>query len=124
MDIGDFYVIFMVEAATRGLARISIYFRGQSFMRGWRSKFILLLIVYFAGIATAIYVLSPVPEDNTAASLSEQRDFGFVHSFAKSDQFAKSFNAGMHKCVDFVKDLSRRTGVFVKEKIDERQADS
>lgn len=84
----------------------------------------MLLIVYFAGFATAIYVLSPVPDEKSTAFSTEEQDFGFVHSFAKSDQFAKSFNAGMHKCVDFVKDLSRRSGEFIKEKIRQRQADS
>jgi hypothetical protein len=93
-------------------------------MRGWRSKFVLLLIVYFAGFATAIYVLSPVPEEQSAYLSAEGQDLGFVHSFSKSDQFAKSFNSGMHKCVDFVKDLSKRSGEFVKEKIKQRQADS
>ena len=63
-------------------------------MRGWRGKIIFLLIVYFAGFATTIYCLVPVPENQPAEK-------SFVYSAFKSDEFAQSFNAGMHKCVDF-----------------------
>ncbi len=35
-------------------------------MGAWRSKLIFLLIVYFAGFATAIYCLAPVPETRTS----------------------------------------------------------
>lgn len=87
---------------------------------GWRSKIIFLLVVYFAGFATAIYCLAPVPENQTNQSGKK----GFVHSVFKSDRFAQSFNTGLHKCVDFGKDAACRTGKFVKQKLDERQADS
>jgi hypothetical protein len=40
--------------------RINLNFGGfKGFFMGWRSKFIFLLIVYFAGFATAIYYLAP-----------------------------------------------------------------
>ena len=85
---------------------------------GWRSKFVFLLIVYFAGFATAIYCLAPVP-DNQVSQTGEKT---LVYSAFRSDEFAQSFNAGMHKCIDFGKDFAWRTGEFVKQKIDERQA--
>ena len=83
-------------------------------MRGWRSKLIFLLIVYFAGFASAVYCLAPVPE-NQACQPGEKS------SVFKSDQFAQSFNAGMHKCLDFSKDATRRAAKFIKQKLDERQ---
>ena len=89
-------------------------------MRGWRGKIIFLLVVYFAGFATAIYCLAPVPE-NQAIQSGEK---GFAYSAFKSDEFAKSFNAGLHKCVDFGKDAACRAGRFMKQKLDERRADS
>lgn len=89
-------------------------------MTGWRGKIIFLLIVYFAGFATAIYCLAPVPENQANQSGTK----GFVYSAFKSDEFAKSFNAGMHKCIDFGKDTACRAGKFVKQKLDERRADS
>ena len=89
-------------------------------MRTWRTKLIFFLIVYFAGFATAIYCLTPVTQ-NRDAKLSER---GFAYSALKSDEFAKSFNSGMHKCADFGKDVSWRLGRFIKQKLDERKTDS
>lgn len=82
-------------------------------MCGWRSKLIFLLIVYFAGFATAIYCLAPVPENQASES-------GFVNSALKSDEFALSFNAGMHKCLDFGKNAARRAGGLLKQKLSDR----
>ena len=86
-------------------------------MRTCRGKFVFLLIVYFAGFATAIYTLAPVPE-NQASRFSEK---SFTSSAFKSDEFAQSFNTGMHKCLDFGKDFAWRMGKFIKQKLDERQ---
>ena len=89
-------------------------------MGGWRSKFIFLLIVYFAGFATAIYCLAPV-SDKQPGQFSNK---GFPHSAVKSDEFAKSFNVGMHKCLYYGKDAARRASAFLKQKLDDRrQAD-
>jgi hypothetical protein len=89
-------------------------------MGGWRSKIIFLLVVYFAGFATAIYCLAPVPEDRA----NQTGETTFVYSVFKSDEFAKSFNTGMHKCLDFAKDAAQRAGKFAKQKLEERRADS
>ena len=89
-------------------------------MRGWRIKLIFLLIVYFAGFATAIYCLAPVHENQAVGPCEES----FAYSALKSDKFAQSFNAGMHKCIDFGKSAAWRAGDFLKQKLDERrQAD-
>jgi hypothetical protein len=85
-------------------------------MGGWRAKLVVLLVVYFAGFATAIYCLAPVPENH--ASEPPAKDSAWTA--LKSDKFAESFNAGMHKCLDFSKDAARRAGVFIKQKLDER----
>jgi len=97
-------------------------------MRGWRTKFIFLLIVYFAGFATAIYTLAPVPENKANASANSSflrsktaGEKNSVFSALKSDEFAKSFNTGIHKCIDFGKDAVWRTAKFIKQKIDQRQ---
>jgi len=82
-------------------------------MRGFRGKFILLLIVYFAGFATAIYTLAPMPESENTIQ-SEQ---GPAFSVLKSDQLAQEFNVQLHRCVDFVKEKSGEAGEFIKEKI-------
>jgi hypothetical protein len=95
-------------------------------MRGWRIKFVFLLIVYFAGFATAIYTLAPVDEKKTKNSIAsflsknttEEKEG--VLSALKSDDFAKSLSTGMHKCVDFGKEAAWRTGKFIKRKIEEK----
>ena len=84
-------------------------------MKGWRTKFIFLLIVYFAGFATAIYMLAPAPEGNT------DKAFGNISSSStfNSQEFVKSFNAGMHKCFAFGKETACHTAEFIKEKLKE-----
>ena len=84
-------------------------------MRGWRIKFIFLLIVYFGGFATAIYCFAPVDQTSNTGERS------FVYPTIKSDEFAKSFNTGMHKCIDFGKEAALRVGKLIKQKLDERQ---
>lgn len=84
-------------------------------MRGWRSKFIFLFIVYFAGFSSAIYILAPPPE-NHERLLDSNTHFNF-----DSDEFVKSFNSGMHKCVDFGKEAAQRTAEYIKEKVNEKQ---
>ena len=82
-------------------------------MRGFATKLTLFLIIYFAGFATAIYMLAPVPE-------SQAHKKGLAHSAFKSDEFAKSFNQKMHVCVDYSKDKAGRAGRYVKQKINEK----
>lgn len=85
-------------------------------MRGWRSKLILVLVVYFAGFATAIYCLAPVPESQDSGASAKS----FPDSALKSDQFARSFNGKMHKCIDFARDTASRACGLLKEKSDAR----
>ena len=69
---------------------------------GWRTKFVFVLIVYAAGFATAIYCLAPTPDPQTGPPLPVSQ----VRSALKSQQLAKSFNSGMHKCIGFGKDAA------------------
>jgi hypothetical protein len=84
-------------------------------VKGWRTKFIFLLIVYFSGFATAIYMLAPAPEG------SAEKSFGNISSASAFDsqEFAKSFNTGMHKCLAFGKEAAWHTAEFIKEKLKE-----
>jgi len=84
----------------------------------WRGKIVLLLIVYFAGFATAIYTLAHVPENQA----NQFRENSLKYSALKSDEFAQSFNTGMHKCLDFSKDFAWRMGKYIKQKFDDRQS--
>ena len=84
-------------------------------MRGWRSKFIFTLIVFFAGFATAIYILAPPPEGQAA----RHSDNNSQQSQFNSEEFVKDFNSGMHKCLEFGKEAALRTAKLLKEKIKE-----
>ena len=92
-------------------------------MSGWRSKLIFMLIIYCAGFATAIYTLAPTPESDGQTTLS-----GFVRhsedgSRITSKEFVESFNAGMHKCVDFGKEAAFHTAKALKKKFKEMRED-
>ena len=100
-------------------------------MRGWRTKLVFILVVYFGGYATAIYTLAPAPENDVCASAdssffrSMNADTGeksSVFAAVKSDEFKQSLNSGINKCLEFSKDAAWRTARFIKQKIDERQA--
>ncbi len=85
-------------------------------MGAWRSKLIFLLIVYFAGFATAIYCLAPVPDEK----LCQFSEKNFAYSALKSDEFAQSFNVGMHKCLNLGKVTVQRVSTFLKQELDDR----
>ncbi len=75
---------------------------------GWRSKLIFLLIVYFAGFATAIYYVVP------ACNADFREDFS-------SDGLAISYDSQIHKYRDIAAEATEKVKLFVKEKIQERQ---
>ena len=85
-------------------------------MKGWRSRFIFTLVVFFAGFATAIYTLAPAPEEKTTGRYSEKDSP--VSQF-NSEEFVESFNSGMHKCLEFGKKAALHTGKLVREKVKE-----
>jgi hypothetical protein len=74
-----------------------------------------MLIVYVAGFATAIYMLAPTPEGGP------DKSFGNTSSNSRfdSEDFVKTFNSGMHKCLAFGKVAAVHTAEFIKEKIQE-----
>ena len=87
-------------------------------MMGWRAKIILVLMIFFAGFATAIYCLAPASQSQNSSYNDNEKSL--PASMPKSNQFAQSFNIGMHKCLLFLKDATSQAGVFIKEKFDDR----
>jgi hypothetical protein len=87
---------------------------------GWRSKLIFLLIVYFAGFATAIYILAPAPKNTKPLALGAllpARSGQAEH--LTSEEFVESFNTGMHKCIEFGKAAALQAARFIREKTKE-----
>lgn len=87
---------------------------------GWRSKFVFVLIVYFAGFATAIYCLAPAPVEKKGVS---QRKGVFGPSL-RSDKIALSVNSGIRKCIALGKEAAARAAALIKEKVEEAQLQS
>ena len=76
----------------------------------WKSKLIMMLIVYFAGFASAIYCLMPAPDAKAS------KNDGFAHSALRTDEFAKSFNVNMYKFMRYSNETAKRFSAYVKEK--------
>ena len=91
--------------------------RHKSFIRGLRNKFIFLLVVYFAGFATAVYCLAPAPPDTG----NQSGEKGLAYSAFNSEEFALAFNEGLHKLIDFSKSAALRTADFIKEEYKQRK---
>jgi hypothetical protein len=81
----------------------------------WRTRLIGLLIVYFAGFATAIYCLAPAPEPTSPESLQMTR----MRAALRSQEIARSLNSGMHKCIAFGKEAAWQTAVLIRTKMNE-----
>ena len=94
----------------------------KSLMMGWRNKLIFLFVVYFAGFATAVYCLAPVPKNRADRTCGRS----FAYSALRSDEFAKSFDEGLHKCINFSKSAALRTADLIKQAYNqgESQVDS
>lgn len=97
----------------------NLFFRGRSLVKGWRSKLIFLFIIYFSGFATAIYLLAPPPETEPGQNIERSAVQSAFANF-DSQEFVKSFNSGMHKCIDFGKEAAQRTANYIREKTREK----
>ena len=85
-------------------------------MGGWKIKLIFLLMVYFAGFATAIYVFSPAPDE-----LGQSYESGPDGAVFESGKFVQTFNLGLHRCVAFTKSAAITATEFLKKKIEQRR---
>jgi hypothetical protein len=74
---------------------------GGKFM-GLKGKILAVLIVYFAGFATALYALAPANPASVAAQTAK-KPVSFPQSFTKSDQFARSCAYKMQQAAAAIK---------------------
>ena len=96
---------------------------GGNVVRGWKSKLILLLIVYFAGFASAVYMLAPMAgeEDEYDGQLTMGRRIGrFDVSSLKSEEF----NCRAKKCMTKMKEITGELAVYLRNKFDAREVAS
>jgi len=69
-----------------------------------------LLVIYFAGFATAIYTLAP-PGDRI-----EPEETTLSASLFRSDKFARSFSAAMHKYAALAREAAETAAEAMKDK--------
>jgi hypothetical protein len=92
-------------------------------MKGFRRKIALLLIVYFAGFATAIYVLAPGDKDASASGDSSLFSFGAPgHSDSANLSTGTGEESGdkklqYKKWVGFAEDAAGKVSSVMKDKI-------
>jgi hypothetical protein len=89
-------------------------------MGRWRNRFLLALITYFAGFATAIYTLAPSYDK---AGDSKKSELQSKEVSSKSAEFALKFNSGMRKCLSFAEEKAAEVGQMVKARLSERYED-
>ena len=88
----------------------------------WRSKLLLMLIIYFAGFATAVYYLAPA-DDEANAGRVRTGGFGFGSqvSESKSEEFGKVAAASMRKFVTFAEEKAVQLGEIIKKELAEQK---
>ncbi len=80
----------------------------------WRSKLLFMLIVYFAGFATAVYFLAPVDEGMTASDNSGE---SYMHRQFDTEHFAQETSKRLHEFFSFAGDKASEVSGLVKEKL-------
>lgn len=95
------------------------------FLRGlmmWRSKLLLMLIIYFAGFATAVYYLAPADAKANAGGIRTGGfGFGSQVSESKSEEFGKVAVTGMRKFVNFAEEKVVQLGEIIKRELAEQR---
>ena len=84
-------------------------------MRGWRSKMLFILIVYFAGFATAIYTLAPSGANASTGYVSAEGDGPSVNA----DEIVTKVKTGMTKFISIAEEKISQAGTVIKEKMAE-----
>ena len=97
------------------------------YLMGWRSKFIFILLIYFAGFATAVYNEGPVAaqaaEQETVERTEQQTESESSDDFSipavDSDRILKTLNVSAQKLAHLTKDVSIKASGYIKQKIEE-----
>lgn len=86
-----------------------------------RGKLLFILIVYFAGFFSAIYVLTPGAEDS-AASLNYTREFSIdgQEKIVRAKDIALKVGAGMRQFLCFAGEKASQVSEIIKARLDEQ----
>lgn len=89
-------------------------------MRAWRAKLLFMMIVYFAGFATAIYTLAPAQNSEQYTDSESGFIEGHNPSAVRAGQFAQVANAGFAKFLSVAEEKAIVAGRFLKHKLAEQ----
>jgi hypothetical protein len=81
---------------------------------GWRARVVFLFMVYVAGFATAVYVMTPTEEGESSAFKSKDR----LRDVIQPKEFAQSVNVGLSKCADMSKTIAGHASALIKQQLD------
>jgi len=75
-----------------------------------------VIIIYFAGFATAIYCLAPAgTKAATGQTEPKNQPMSFSPAVLNSNEFAQSFNSGMRTCLAAGSRAAVQTGEYIKQ---------
>ena len=83
-------------------------------MKSWPSKVLIVLVIYFAGFATAIYGLAPVDRSDEVETLTESKTF--LRSFTKSNDFAIKCGNKLRELVGLAEGAAKSAGRSIGDK--------
>ena len=88
-------------------------------MFGWRSKFLFMLIVYFAGFATAIYTLAPATDrpDRAGYAAASPRSGQGVQASYQGQQVVAVTKAGLSKFLRLAEEKTVQVGRLIQAKL-------
>ena len=88
-------------------------------MRGWRKKMLVVLVVYFAGFASAIYTLAPAGAQTISSGHSGSGRSEYAQSSVDTDAIAEQFKTNMQKVISFAEEKASKVGSIIRTKLDE-----
>ena len=83
-------------------------------MKSWPSKILFVLVIYFAGFATAIYGLAPVDRSDEVGTSTESK--AFFRSFTKSNEFAVKCGNKLRGLVGLAEGAAKSAGRSISDK--------
>ena len=92
-------------------------------MFGFRGKMLFTLVVYFAGFATAIYVIAPVDAEAMEVK-GEALGTDIPVMRVDSEEFAEKASEALHKFVSFAEGKASEVKRLVKAKLAEGKLQS
>ena len=88
-------------------------------MRGWRVKVLFILIIYFAGFATAIYTLVPTPDaQGDQVSGVSKCGIGNIDN-TRAEAIGLALHSGIDKYGRIAKEKALVVGELIKTKLAE-----